>query len=305
MQASGGCRPACLLEYVDPDLWKAYMEARKGPDEGAAEDFVEEFMEGQKKRTELLKQMLGMKKVVVMPVHYKDHWTLVVVDGRGSGEAVLQYRDSLRSEDFVLEVWSWIYEGLEELMGWKLPKRMNEARQPLGSSVCGAYCLHYMEQCCRAMFLKEPWSSLGWPGAEVWGGRIGKLVGLLKKEQDKLKKEQEDKEEKKKKQEEKQKKKDEKKKKKDGAVDDKMKLLAEEADAGIKKIPPGKPCLENLSEEAQKAVAVAKTKGGVCSRCRWSKGCLSCDEAKCLRYWLKAEGFLEATAVAKKHNAAE
>ena len=126
-------------------------------------------------------------------------------------------------------------------MGWSLPKRMTEARQPPGSLVCGAFCLRYMEQSCRSMLLQEPWSSLGWPGAEVWSERLWKLVGAMKKEYEKKKKEEEEKEEKKKKQQEKEKKKAQ-KKEKSGEVDEKLKALAEGADAGIKKIPAGKPC---------------------------------------------------------------
>ena len=71
------------LEFVHPDLWKTYMEGKKGPDAEADEAFVEQFMQGQVKSTELLKKKLGMQNVVAMPVHFKSHWTLVVVDGRG------------------------------------------------------------------------------------------------------------------------------------------------------------------------------------------------------------------------------
>ena len=53
-----------------------------------------------------MRMKLGMKKVGGLPVHYKNHWTTAVVDGRGSGELVLKYFDSLRSEEFVLEVWN-------------------------------------------------------------------------------------------------------------------------------------------------------------------------------------------------------
>jgi mannitol-specific phosphotransferase system IIBC component len=89
------------------------------------------------------------------------------------------------------------------------------------------------------MLLQEPWSSLGWPCSEVWGERLMKLVKAMKNEQEKTKKEQEKEDEKKKKQEEK-KKKEEEKKKKTGAVDAKVKALAEEADASMKKIPAGR-----------------------------------------------------------------
>ena len=138
---------------------------------------------------------------VIIPVHCDNHWTLVVVDGRGSGEPVLMYMDSLRSEGTVLKVWEYIKEGLKDLMGWTLPKRWNEARQPLGSDVCGAFVLFYIEQCCRALLLQEPWSSLGWPSSEAWGVRVQKLAACLKAAPEKTKNENEKEEAKKKKEE--------------------------------------------------------------------------------------------------------
>ena len=117
----------------------------------------------------------------------------------------------------------------------------------------------------------------------------------MKKEQEKLKAECEKQEEQEKKQEEKEQKKVEKKKKKAGEVDEKVKELAGEADAALKKIPEGKPCLENLSKKAQEAVALAEANAGFCSRCRWSAGCLICSKEKALKYWLQREGFLVET----------
>ena len=115
---------------------------------------------------------------------------------------------------------------------------------------------------------------------------------MMKKEQVKLQAEREKQEEKEKKQEEKEKLKLA-KKKKAAEVDAEVKELAGEADAALKKIPAGKPCLENLSEKAQNAVAIAGLNIGICSRCRWSSGCLACDSEKALQHWLKKEGFIE------------
>ena len=282
-----------VVEFVSPDLWKAYMECKAGPEDGD-EAFVAEFMEAQVKRVDLLKKKFLMKKVVLMPVHCSNHWTLVVVDGRASGEPRLLYMDSLRSEGMVKQVWSDTKKALEELLGWSLPERWNEARQPTGSLVCGAYVLHYMEQSCRALLLQEPWSSLGWPSFEAWGERVWKLAGMLKKEQGKLKGELEKEEEKQKKKQEADAKKAAKTTKAE-AVDAALEALADEADAGLKKIPPGKPCLENLSLKAQEAVAIAALGAGICSKCRWSHGCKDCDGEKALRYWLHKEGLLVET----------
>ena len=84
-------------------------------------------------------------------------------------------------------------------------------------------------------------------------------------------------------------------KKKKEVVDGKLEALSEEAAAQIQKIPPGKPCLENLSEEGQAAVKLAALGAGACSRCRWQSGCLACSGTKALAYWLNKEGFTQHT----------
>ena len=261
--------------------------------------FVAGFLKTQTKRVELLKKKLGMKKVVLMPVHFQNHWTLVVVDGRESVEPSVEtsveprllYMDSLRTEAMVLDVWAYVHEGLKELMGWSLPLRWNAARQELGSDTCGTFVLHYMEQCCRALLLQEPWCSLGWPSHTVWGERAYKLTRAMKTEQEKIKTEEGIQDVKKKKLEEKTKKAADAKKKAD-AVDLKMDELAVVADASMKKIPPGKPCLENLSAKARAEVnKVHVTGAGICAKCRWSSGCYECDGAHAVLYWLKQEGF--------------
>ena len=121
---------------------------------------------------------------------------------------------------------------------------------------------------------------------------------MLTKEQAKLKGEMEKQEEKEKKHEEKEKAKLE-KKKKAGEVDEKVKKLAGDADSALKKIPPGKPCLENLSQKAQDLVALASLNAGICSRCRWSSGCDSCNKGKALVFHLKKEGFIVDTMAMK------
>ena len=78
------------------------------------------------------------------------------------------------------------------------------------------------------------------------------------------------------------------------AVDAELADLGKVADELVKKIPPGKPCLQNLSEAAQDKVKhVHFTGGGVCSKCRWSSGCLECEGGHALLYWLRQEGFHE------------
>ena len=122
-------------------------------------------------------------------------------------------------------------------MQWDLPSRCNAARQPLGGNVCGVFVLHYMEQTCRKLFLKEPASSLGWLGSAVWGARVCKLVERMKEEQDKLEAERKT-QRLKMKVEEEQKKKVQEMKKKAEVTKVKLEELAAAAHEVIVKIPP-------------------------------------------------------------------
>ena len=47
----------------------------------------------------------------------------------------------------------------------------------------------------------------------------------------------------------------------------------------------------DLSAQAKEAINKVEATGlGICSRCRWSSGCLSCSVEKAKRFWLQAEG---------------
>ena len=69
-------------------------------------------------------------------------------------------------------------------------------------------------------------------------------------------------------------------KKKAGATKVKSEELADAAHEATAKIPPGKPCLQNLSAGSQALVASAYMKPGICSTCRWQSGCHHCDGGK-------------------------
>ena len=45
----------------------------------------------------------------------------------------------------------------------------------------------------------------------------------------------------------------------------------------------------DLSPEASVEVQRASVKGGLCSRCRYQSGCLSCERGKAFRYYKKKE----------------
>ena len=106
----------------------------------------------------------------------------------------------------------------------------------------------------------------------VWGARVSNLVAMMKKDQVKLLKDYADKARKVKLTVEKDKQKAEKMKKAAGVAQD-LNGLSEHADAAMKKIPAGKPCLENLSAAAQLPVSLAAAQPGICSKCRWQSGC--------------------------------
>ena len=46
---------------------------------------------------------------------------------------------------------------------------------------------------------------------------------------------------------------------------------------------------EDLSPEAESNVLALEHSAGVCSRCRWQSGCLSCEPQKALNYWVCTE----------------
>ena len=122
--------------------------------------------------------------------------------------------------------------------------------------------MHWVEQVVRSRILGEAWCSAGWPEGGAWADRIFKLIGALKKEQEKRFIEAADAAEKALKAMQKKELAAEKK----AAVkkhEDDLKGLAEVAKAGLEDIPAGKPCFENLSGEGQAAVLEASAQVGV------------------------------------------
>ena len=281
------------VELVHPELLKVYMEiVLKGTDEAAAALDIAEIEAAQIKRKAKLQQQFSAKTVVFVPVHHLDHWALLVVDNRFAGDRVFTWRDSLSPGPTTEGMQTYIKLAVKEILDVEFDAEpVNRALQPPGTAVCGCYVLHWMEQVCRKLLLKEPGCSIGWPKSADWAAKVLKLVEMMQKEQGKLQKEAEEAQlkafasaaklksaviavE-------------------DAAKKDKM-LQDLKVDAGTmcSKIPAGKPCLENLSPAAQAAVAKASAGAGVCSKCRWLYGCLQCDKDKALSYWLKAEGFV-------------
>ena len=168
-------------------------------------------------------------------------------------------------------------------------KRSNAAFQPVGSSTCGCYVLHWMEQTCRTYLLNESPCSIGWPSSKEWSARLVKIAQALGTEKVLLEADKE-------KEELKELKKLEQKAKKEALMKKAKKAeteaatLAVDAAAAFAKVPPTKPCRENLSAEAKAAIEMVEANPMlVCSKCKFSSGCLKCDPVKALAYWLKKE----------------
>ena len=276
--------------FVPPALATLYMQVAD-LEEMSAEDALEMAAAQQQRKTALEK--LLEKPLVLVPVvsgvGAGAHWTLLVLETEQDGALQVRYRDSLTLESGACRAAASKFLQLLK-GGLELPARINAAYQPLGGNQCGSYVAHWLEQECR-VHLKESPCSAGWPTWRAWASRLHKLAGQLQSEQKQLQVEE----------------------KKEEEVAQKLEALQVAAAAsaaakkeldkllqqlqalalksGAKMPPAGKePCLENLSPAAQEQVAWVKAHGlGLCSRCRWSTGCLSCSWQKTLKHLLKKE----------------
>ena len=242
----------------------------------------------QANRLEALKGAFSKKvKLIVAPICASDHWSLIAVLQTGE-EAEVTYFDSLFVADAAnLQLASFLLKELRPDLKQDL-EPVNHAKQPAGTAVCGCFVLFWIEQKCRQQKGESP-TSLGWPCSKTWSERVKKLMKALADLQANLKADAAKKAEKDAEKAAKAKAAAEKtlksKKGKETAAS-----LAEAAAKSIAVIPKSKPCLENLSADAQHHIQIVKLSGaGVCSKCRWKYGCLECNGAKALTYHLKKE----------------
>ncbi len=87
-----------VAEMVPQDLLYAWMQVEiGGPHADASEEFKVQLAAAHSNRQFVLLQKLdSAAAVVLMPVYWKSHWTLIVV--RKSGDEVLvDYKDSLET----------------------------------------------------------------------------------------------------------------------------------------------------------------------------------------------------------------
>lgn len=215
-----------------------------------------------------------------------NHWTLLVVV---KDLSQVHYFDSLQdmSKNNLKIAQTLVKEFLPDLAFPDV--RANAAFQKHGSAQCGVYVLHWMEQACRTYLLNESPCSIGWPQPKVWAARLCKLAQLLGAEKEHLEADKEKAAMKELKLLEQHHKKEALKKKSE-AAEATAASLALDAAAALAKVPPTKPCRENLSAEAQAAIQLVEAKGLlVCSKCRFMSGCMQCHPDKALKYWLQKE----------------
>ena len=170
----------------------------------------------------------------------------------------------------------------------QLAPRLNRLRQPLGSNWCGFFVLCYVEL-ERAVWRGEGPAPRGKLTVMRlnWHLRLSALTPQLKAELEKRVKELTNEEKKHQAQAEKAKARTQK--------------LAEEAKANLEKASESQMLvyqhyhagvslsIEDLSPEAKLAIQRIKDEGdhGLCSRCRFSSGCLSCSSSKAIRYHMR------------------
>jgi len=269
--------------YVDPLLSSAWyaVATEAHPDAGP------EVIEAQGCREALLRELFE-KDVVLCPIARQaaaNHWTLLVVL-KDVKEA--HYFDSLAEESLCnrLQAEALLKEFSPAL---EMSARRNGAMQPSGSSTCGCFVLHWMEQTCRTLLLNESPCSLGWPDPKVIAERVLKVCKAIVQEKAASEADAE-------KAVIKDLKKLEKLKHheavstKAAAGAKKAEELKIAAEGAFKKVPSTKPCRENLSPAAQAALKIVEDTGtGLCSKCRFESGCFMCHPDKALQYWLKKE----------------
>lgn len=169
------------------------------------------------------------------------------------------------------------------------PERFNAVRQPFGSNLCGFYVLSYIAS-FSADFRGSGMASSGWPAhaAKAWKTRLMVCTKLLAAESAKCKVESVLAAAKAAKAAEK------------TALSAAKSTAASAASAASASASTALAaelldedhafCLSDLSAEAQTALADVQMRGlGVCSRCRWTAGCLSCHLEKARAYWLAKE----------------
>ena len=268
------------VQIVDPYLLKQIIG--EPLNEGDAPGTPPEVFEKE------LKSLVSSALLVLLPVHsdHPAHWCLLSGSREElSDDFVWRYRDTLKAfskealqnAQFFAEIISGPSAKFE-----KIPCLLQKG------STCGFWTLAYAEVEVCSRF--EGPASRGWieDMVKAWIQRVKGLWIQLQKEEVKLlqvKIEAEGKQEKLRKQQEKE-------------LEKAKKILEEVKDFNSAQAKKASESLlknsqffrpKDLSEDAKLAILKASAGLGVCSRCRWSSGCLSCSAEKALQHYCKVE----------------
>ena len=225
-------------------------------------------------------------QILLIPILRSFHWTLLVAQRDGTQKLQWRRYDTLSVEHAGSHA-------AQEFIGkvldpdFVLPPLTNVATQPVGSNACGAYLLHYLELELRVFRGELPsvWPALGW---KQWKLRLKTAAEKLSAEQKLKAKECLDKENSEKKQRdevESLRKKAEDKLAKLTNITSMAYITAQEA---LNKNSQ-RFTWKDLSQEATLKILSLQFSLGVCSKCRWTSGCLECSSYKALRYHLHSE----------------
>jgi hypothetical protein len=267
------------LQYVDPLLssrwWLSLQET--GP-------------EAEAQTAKLKLQLLACRAEctrLLVPVFAAQHWTLLSVDFEGSSVKSVRYRDSLtvQTSDSLMRAQAMLQALTEDQdQPSLLPQRCNFSFQASGSNTCGFWVLAWAEE-EMAEFVGEGPAARGPPGPRVplIRGKLSTFTRALSQELHKLEADKEG-------LKAKYLKKLELAKKSAAALAAGESAKREAAQAALEAevlVSQGLAVFgeDQLSASAKLALSQVRLRApGICSRCRWSSGCLSCDPEKCLKY---------------------
>ena len=269
------------LSVIDPEFsMKFFFKDHMAM--GASDDIQE---------GEWRKELIKISKVssaTLIPINANVHWTLLVTF---NGNQV-SYMDTLKNES---KAWRRRAEVLAKIILGDEITLVGRNQIYQDGNQCGYYVIRYMEQ--TAARKDHGPASTGWPeeNQKQWKIRYEKLQNQILSEHDKLHKEKQEQAKKAKEikeQNEKNIKRAEEAIKKMKDHESNAYIAAQEA------LTSGSQYFkkEMLSENAQLKILKASAGTGICSKCRWSSGCLECSGQHAFKYYMSKEALSKSKA---------
>jgi hypothetical protein len=264
-----------VFSYVPPSLSGELQKIWTSSDSQEKEDLLTACLT-------VLKSYAVKGKKVLVPIHAAGHWTLLVITFDGDAKvSSWRYYETLNE---VREACMSFAQRVLEIFGRKEPVvRTNDCRQS-GSS-CGYWILYYACEEARAS-LGEGRGGGSWPpdAVKAYKKQFGIFITSLRQELDKFSSEQKALNER-----------SEKtmfaieKKISAESLQAKLALLEAELSAKAQKLLLHDPLYEQglSSENILHLKSLQRHSPGVCSRCRWKHGCLSCDWRHARIFYMK------------------